>query len=95
MLDKPSIGIAKTYYKISDEKYIQPANEPFAYHDIMINNEIYGRVVRTHKDVKPVFISIGNKINMDITMEIVKEMTAKESHIPIPTRYADIMTHKI
>lgn len=32
---------------------------------------------------------------MDITIEIVKEMTAKESHIPIPTRYADIMTHKI
>ena len=95
LLDKPSIGIAKTYYKISDEEYIQPANEPFAYRDIIINNEIYGRVVRTHKDVKPVFVSIGNKINMDITMEIVKEMTTKESHIPIPTRYADIMTHKI
>lgn len=51
--------------------------------------------MRTHKDVKPIFVSIGNKINTDITMEIVKEMTAKGSHIPIPTCYADLMTHKI
>lgn len=95
LLDKPSIGIAKTYYKISGEEYIQPANEEFAFQDIIINNEIYGRVVRTHKDVKPIFLSIGNKINMEVSMKIVKEMTVKESHIPIPTRYADIMTHKI
>lgn len=95
ILDKPSIGIAKSYYKISNVDYIEPANEKFAYEDIIIDNELYGRVLRTHKNVKPVFVSIGNKIDIDTSMEIVTSLVTDESHIPIPTRYADIMTHEM
>ncbi len=95
VLNKPSIGIAKSYFKVLNTDYIEPANEKFAFEDIIIENEIYGRVVRTQKGVKPIFLSIGNKINLDTAMQIVKDMTGNESHIPIPTRFADIMTHKI
>ena len=61
----------------------------------MIQNQIYGRVVRTHPGVKPIFLSVGNQITLDTAMEVVKAMTTKESHIPLPTRLADIMTHEI
>ena len=95
LLDKPSIGIAKSYFKIEGVNYIEPQNEDFAYEDIIINNELYGRVVRTHKKVKPVFLSIGNKVDIDTAMAVIKALTTKDSHIPIPTRYADIMTHEM
>ncbi len=95
LLDKPSIGVAKSYYKINDVDYIEPDNFDFAYNNIVIDNEIYGRVLRTHKNVKPVFLSIGNKIDIDTSTILIKELVEKESHIPIPTRYADLMTHEI
>ena len=95
LLDKPSIGVAKSYYKINDVDYIEPDNFDFAYNNIVIDNEIYGRVLRTHKNVKPVFLSIGNKIDIDTSTILIKELVEKESHIPIPTRYADLMTHEM
>lgn len=95
LLNKPSIGVAKSYYKIKNMDYTEPANETFAYTDIIIDDEIYGRVVRTHKDVRPVFLSIGNKIDIQTAYEIIKRLITKESHIPSPTRLADIMTHEM
>lgn len=95
ILNKPSIGVAKTYFRIENVEYTEPENKVFAYSDIIINNEIYGRVLRTAKDVKPIFLSIGNKIDLETSTEIVKHFTDKKSHIPLPTRFADIMTHQI
>ena len=95
LLNKPSIGIAKSYFKVANVDYSEPDNEDFAYQNIMINNEVYGRVVRTHKDVKPIFLYIGNKIDIDTATNIIMRLVTKDSHIPMPTRYADIMTHEM
>ena len=95
LLDKPSIGVAKSYFKVENTDYIEPENEKFAYEDIIIKNKVYGRVVRTHKNVKPIFLSIGNKIDLDTAMQVIINTTSDESHIPIPTRLADIMTHEM
>ena len=95
LLDKPSIGVAKSYYKINNVDYMEPDNCEFAFKDIKINDEIYGRVLRTHKNVKPIFLSIGNKMDIDKATKIIQRLIIKESRIPIPTRYADIMTHEI
>ena len=95
LLDKPSIGVAKSYFKVENTNYIEPENEKFAYEDIIIKNEVYGRVVRTHKNVKPIFLSIGNKIDLDTAMQVIIDTTSDESHIPMPTRLADIMTHEM
>ncbi len=92
-LKKPTIGVAKSYYKIGNEEFEMPEDYVGAYSDIIINNEVHGRVLRTHKNVKPVFISAGNYIDLDTTMKIVIKLISKESHIPIPTREADILTH--
>lgn len=94
ILDKPSIGIAKSYYKIMNTDYTKPLDENYAFEDIIIENEVYGRAVRTKKGVKPIFLSVGNKIDLDTAMQIVKDMASDESRIPIPTRLADIMTHR-
>lgn len=95
LLDRPSIGVAKTYFKVENYEYKEPENNVFSYSDIVINDEVYGRVLRTMKDVKPVFLSIGNKIDLETATDVIKHFTDKKSHIPIPTRYADIMTHEI
>lgn len=94
-LNKPTIGIAKSYYKISEDNYPEPPDEAGSYADIVINNEIYGRVLRTHRQVKPIFVSIGNYMDLETAAKIAMEFVTKESHIPLPTRLADIETHKM
>ena len=95
LINRPSIGVAKSYFKIDGVDFTMPANEQYSYTDIVIGNEVYGRVLRTHKDVKPIFLSIGNKIDLDTATQITNSLIANEGHIPLPTRLADIMTHEI
>lgn len=93
-LKKPTIGIAKTYFRVDKKTdYTDPENEAGSYTDIVIDGEVYGRALRTHKNVKPVFVSVGNNISIDTACELAMDLTAKESHIPIPTRIADLETH--
>lgn len=93
-LDRPTIGVAKTYYKIDGTEFSMPANEKNAYTDILLDGEICGRAVRTLRDVKPVFVSVGNYIDLDTAVRIVCELVSEESHIPLPTRLADLETHR-
>ena len=93
-LNKPTIGIAKTYFRVDKKTdYTEPENEAGSYTDIVIDDEVYGRALRTHKDVKPIFISIGNFISLDTACALALQLTDNESHIPIPTRLADLETH--
>ena len=85
-MDMPTIGIAKTYYRVHNSNFIMPTNNAFAFEDIIIEGEIY---------VKPIFLSIGNKIDLDTATKIAIEQVTKDSHIPLPTRLADIMTHEV
>lgn len=94
-LDAPTIGIAKSYFKVDGASFIMPDNEKGSFSDITKNEEIFGRAVRTQKDVKPIYISVGNHIDIDTASSLALTLTDKESHIPIPTRYADLETHKM
>ncbi|MBO4865399.1 MAG: endonuclease V [Ruminococcus sp.] len=93
-LDRPTFGIAKTYFR-ADKKtdYTEPAPESGSFTDIVIGGEVYGRALRTHTGVKPVFLSVGNNISLDTACKLALALTDKESHIPIPTRLADLETH--
>ena len=95
LLGVPTIGVAKSYYKVENVDYIEPENQVFAYEDLVIGDEVYGRVLRTHENVRPIFLSVGNKIDLETAMEVTKAFVTKESHIPMPTRCADIMTHEM
>lgn len=93
-LKRPTIGIAKTYFRVDKKTdYIEPACESGSYTDIVIDGEVCGRALRTHNGVRPVFVSVGNNITLDTACEIAIKLTDKESHIPIPTRLADLETH--
>ena len=93
-LDRPTFGIAKTYFR-ADKKtdYTEPSPESGSFTDIVIGGEVYGRALRTHTGVKPVFVSVGNNISLDTACNMAMALTDKESHIPIPTRLADLETH--
>ncbi|OUZ06131.1 endonuclease V [Bacillus pumilus] len=94
-LNKPTIGVAKSYLKINGIDFTMPQNKENDYTDIVINNEIYGRALRTRVNVKPIFISCGNWIDLDTTTEIVMKLIDKNSRLPVPVRFADIETHAI
>lgn len=92
-LEKPTIGVAKTYYKIENTDFIMPENRAGAYTDIVIDGVVYGRALRSRKDVKPIFVSCGNEIDLDTATKITMHFIEKDSRLPIPTRYADLATY--
>jgi len=94
-LNKPTIGVAKSYLKIKARDFEMPKDEIGAYNDIVIDNEVYGRVLRSRSNVKPIFISCGNYIDLETTTEIIMNLLNKESRLPIPVRLADLETHII
>lgn len=94
-LKKPTIGVAKSYLKINNVDFVMPDNKAGSFTDIIINNEIYGRALRTRKDVKPIFVSCGNWIDLNTSTEIVMNCINNESRLPISVRLADLETHKV
>ncbi|MFF2175480.1 endonuclease V [Lysinibacillus sp. NPDC058147] len=94
-LEKPTIGVAKTYYKIDNTDFTMPENIAGAFTNIVIGGEVYGRALRSRKDVKPIFVSCGNWIDLETATNITMKMIEKDSRLPIPTRYADLATHQV
>lgn len=92
-LNKPTIGVAKSYLKVNGMDFNMPENEERLYSEIIINGEVYGRALRTRKNVKPIFVSCGNHIDLETSTEIVLNLITNESRLPIPTRLADLETH--
>lgn len=92
-LNKPTIGIAKSYLRINGTDYNMPENEVGSYANIIIDGEVYGRVLRTRKNAKPIFVSCGNNIDLETSTEITMKLINKESRVPIPNRLADLDTH--
>ncbi|ABR36480.1 endonuclease V [Clostridium beijerinckii] len=92
-LNSPTIGVAKSYLKIKGSDFEMPKDEVGAYSDIVIDNEVYGRALRSRKNTKPIFISCGNYIDLDTSTDIILNLLSMDSRIPIPTRLADLETH--
>lgn len=93
--NKPTIGVAKSYFKIKDTNYSEPSDTKGSFSDIVIDNEIYGRALRTKDNVKPIFVSCGNYIDLDTSTEIVINLVDSQSKLPITTRLADLETHSL
>lgn len=94
-LNKPTIGVAKSYLKIKNVDFIMPNERKGSYSNIIIENELYGRALRTRDKVKPIFISCGNYIDIDTSTKIILELINEESRLPIPIRLADLETHLV
>ncbi len=83
-LDVPSIGCAKTLLVGS---YEEPETEKGSRKDLVHRGEVVGQVVRTRKNVSPVYVSIGNGTDLDSAVELVLALSPKY-RLPETTRQA-------
>lgn len=69
---KPVIGVAKESLLPFNNP---PPNEQYGTHDFLLNNEKVGVAIRLQAHVKPVFISPGNRISLETSVDIIKGLT--------------------
>ena len=92
LLDKPTVGCAKSYLY---GEFRLPANSKGAFEYVRDKNkEIIGACLRTRTDVKPVFVSIGNKISLSKAIDIILQCVTRY-RIPEPLRYAHRLAEKV
>ena len=82
MIDKPTIGVAKNLLcgSILENNYIE------------FNKTILGYRLKNNR--KDIYISVGHKISLETSIDIVKKLTIKSEFVPEPLRIADIYSKK-
>ncbi len=83
-LDIPTIGCAKSRLCGRHE---EPENTAGSYTELHDGGEVIGAVVRTRTGVKPVYVSIGHKIDLPSAIHQVLEC-CRGYRLPEPTRLA-------
>jgi deoxyribonuclease V len=86
ILDIPTVGCAKSRLCGSHE---MPDSTAGTYSELVDNNEIIGAVVRTKFNVRPLYISIGHKIDLQSAINCVLEC-CKGYRLPEATRLAHL-----
>ena len=89
--DKPTIGCAKSRLTGSFE---EPSGQKGSYSQLKDKEDIIGAVVRTRTDVKPVFVSVGNKCTLSDAIRHTLGCTTKY-RLPEPTRLAHQLVSKL
>ncbi len=82
--ERPTVGCAKS--RLTGE-FDQPAKEKGAFSLLKDNKEVIGAVLRTRTNVKPVFVSVGNRCRLKDAIQIVLASTTGY-RLPEPTRLA-------
>jgi deoxyribonuclease V len=67
-LDVPTVGCAKSLLVGS---YEEPGQDKGSATDLVHRGEVVGRVVRTRSRVSPVFVSVGNRVDLESAVELV------------------------
>jgi deoxyribonuclease V len=83
-LDKPTIGCAKSRLI---GQFEPPGIEKGAHNPLRDHDEIIGAVVRTRRNVKPLFISVGHKCRLEDAIRLTLACATKY-RLPEPTRLA-------
>ena len=84
--DTPTIGCAKSRLCGSHEV---PGIEPGSYAEVMDRGETIGVALRTKLGVKPVYVSIGHKIDLETAVHWVMKC-CRGYRLPEPTRLAHL-----
>ncbi len=89
-LDTPTIGVAKSRLVGEHE---EPGAEVGAWTPLVDGGELIGAVLRTRAGVKPLYISVGHRI--DLATAIRLTLAATRGHrLPEPTRLADRLSKR-
>jgi deoxyribonuclease V len=83
-LDVPTVGCAKSRLVGG---YEEPGVEQGSTTDLVDRGEVVGRVVRTREKVSPVFVSVGNGVDLESAVELVLACCTKY-RLPETTRRA-------
>lgn len=93
ILGIPTVGCAKSLLTgIHDEPENIPGAISYIY-DKKNKNEIIGAVLRTKKNVKPIFISAGHLITLEESIEIIKK-NLNSYRLPETTRLAHLTVNR-
>jgi deoxyribonuclease V len=84
LLDKPSIGCAKTRLIGS---FSEPGRKKGSYTHLKDHDETIGAVVRTRDGVKPLYVSIGHRVDLLDSIRIVLQC-CRRYRLPEPIRRA-------
>ena len=84
ILNRPTIGCAKS--RLVGE-YDMPEQDKGSVKPLFFRNEIIGAVVRTRRNVKPVFVSPGHLMNTRLAIEIILHCCLR-FRLPEPIRWA-------
>jgi deoxyribonuclease V len=87
IMNRPSIGCAKSRL-CGDHAEVGP--QVGQYSELFHRGEVIGAVLRTRQKVKPVYISIGHKVDLETAIEFVLRCGAGY-RLPEPIRWA----HKV
>lgn len=92
-LDVPTIGCAKKrLVGFYDKEKLGLERE--SQHALFWNNKKVGVALRTQSDTKPMFVSLGHKINLETAVDWVLKLCSKY-RLPETTRQADQLVNKI
>jgi deoxyribonuclease V len=84
LLDRPSVGCAKTRLVGT---YREPDEAKGDWVPLYDREEVIGAVVRSRTGVKPVFVSIGHRLDLPTAVDLVLRCTTRY-RLPETTRYA-------
>ena len=87
ILDHPSIGCAKSRLTGT---HADPVNDVGDWEPLTDEGEVIGAVVRSRAGVKPLYVSIGNRVDLLTAIDLVLQCT-RHYRLPETTRYA----HKV
>ena len=90
-LDRPGVGVGKS--RLIGE-FATPAMKAGSSAPLMDGEEQIGAVLRTRKGIRPVFVSIGHRMDLDSSVKLVMACCTR-FRIPEPTRQADIEVAKL
>ncbi len=90
LLDKSSIGCAKT--RLIGE-YYEVGRDAGCHSRLTVKDKIVGAVLRTRKNVKPVFVSPGHKIDLKTSIALILK-SCRGYRLPEPVRQAHNLVKK-
>jgi len=91
LLDRPSIGVAKSLLTGSAAKpgFMRGSMTP-----VLRDGETIGMAVRTKEGTKPVYVSVGHRISLEAAVDLVLA-TVRGYRLPEPTRQAHLLSNAV
>lgn len=84
LVDMPSIGCAKS---LLCGRHDEPGQEPGSYAPLLDRGEVIGAALRTRRDTKPVYVSIGHRVDLPTSINYVLAC-CRGYRLPETTRWA-------